>query len=124
MPIRRRVADPSSLAAPEASSATTYLTLSPLLIEFVTATSYDDGAPRVPGYFTVRIRGTEWEITLYDPDGGVRLPVRAPTVDDALLAVEVAVGSQDAAWEPDQYLLGQLAKRPKKKPVDKPKRAG
>lgn len=124
MPIRRRAVDPLTLAAPEASSETTYLTLNPLLVEFATATSYDDGAPRVPGYFTVRIRGTEWECTLYDPDGGVRLPVRAPTVDDMMLAVETALGTESASWEPDQYLLKQLAQRPKKHPVDKRKKTG
>lgn len=124
MPIRRRAVDPLTLAAPEASSETAYLVLNPLLIEFLTATSYDDGAPRVPGYFTVRIRGTEWEMTLYDPDGGVRLPLRAPCVDDVMTAAEAALGTENSSWEPDQYLLKQLAQRPKKQPVDRKKKTG
>lgn len=124
MPIRKRVVDPMTLAAPAAPHATSYLVLSPLLIEFASATSYEDGTARVPGYFTVRVRGTEWECTLYDPDAGARLPVRAPTVDDMMVAVELALGAQEAPWEQDRYLMEQLAKRPKKKPIDMKKRAG
>lgn len=124
MGIKKREVTAMDLAPPAAPAATTYLTLSPLLIEFVSATTYEGGMVRTPGYMTIRTRWTEWECTLYDPDAGMRLPVRAPTVDDLMLAVEVALGTTEAPWEVDRYLSEQLAKKVKKQPVDKKKRSG
>lgn len=124
MPIKKRQTAEVVLSKPQAPQATSYLTLSPLLIEFISSTVYEDGSPREPGYATIRVRGTEWEVTLYDPDAGARLPVRGGTVDDALIAVEVAIGSEEVQWEQDRYLMEQLAKRPKKKVVDVRKKAG
>ena len=124
MGIKKREVTAMDLAPPSAPAATSYLTLSPLLLEFISATTYEGGLVRTPGYFTLRTKWTEWEGTLYDPDAGMRLPVRAPTVDDLMVALEVALGTQEAPWEVDRYLSEQLAKKTKTKPIAKPRKSG
>jgi hypothetical protein len=86
----------------------------PALIEFITATAYEDGAPRQPGYFTVRNRTIEFEITLYDPDAGQRVVIRARELDKMFVGAEAVLNAVDAPWEPDLYLMGRLPKKKKK----------
>lgn len=124
MGIKKREVTAMDLAPPAAPATTSYLVLSPMLLEFTSATTYEGGLLRTPGYFTIRTRWTEWECTLYDPDAGMRLPVRAPTVDDLMVAVEVALGTQEAPWEVDRYLSEQLAKKVKKQPLAAKKKSG
>lgn len=87
----------------------------PLLREFLSATTYEDSTLRTPGYVTWRNRGYAYEITLYDPDSGMRLPVRHPEIDKLFGLVETMLGAEDAQWEVDQYLSEQLAKKQKRK---------
>jgi hypothetical protein len=87
----------------------------PAIREFMTATAYDDGTPRTPGYFTVRNRVIAFELTLYDPDSGSRLVVRSPAIDTMWQMAEQLLGTEEAPWEPDGYLMDQLSKRGKKK---------
>jgi hypothetical protein len=96
-------------------AASTILAKLPAIRAFVTDTQYDDGTPRTPGYLTIRNRGIAFEITLYDPDSGTRLPLRAPDLDKLLLLIEQLVGVEDAPWELDPYLTEQLERRAKKK---------
>lgn len=115
MAIKRRTPPEKELPIPALPSDSKALAKFPLLREFLSATQYEDGAIRTPGYCTIRPRFIEWEITLYDPDGGVRVAIRARTLDDMLQAVEVVLSASEAPWEPDSYLQDQLAKRGKKK---------
>lgn len=87
----------------------------PLLREWVSCTAYDDGSIRVPGYITLRNRGHSYEVTVYDVDEGLRLPVRGPDLDRTLMLVETLLGTQDAAWEVDDYLQSQLARKSARK---------
>lgn len=87
----------------------------PALREFLTATAYDDGDMRTPGYMTIRNRVTSFEVTLYDPDAGARMPVRGDTLDAVLVLVEQLLGVAEAPWEHDQYLTDQLTKKKRKK---------
>lgn len=101
--------------APALSMTSTILSKLPALREFITATSYEDGTARVPGYFTLRNRGASFEITVYDYDSGCRMAVTAPELDKALLLLETMLGVADAPWEQDRWLMEQLVKRNKGK---------
>lgn len=83
----------------------------PRLAEYLTRVSYDDGSPRVPSYYTLRNRGASFEVTVYDPDSGGRLPVNGATLDEAFLALEKLLGAEEAPWQPDKYLMSELARK-------------
>jgi hypothetical protein len=85
------------------------------IAEFVSATSYEDGSPRTPGYFQLKNRGIAYELTFYDPDSGTRLPVRAATLDEVFSLGHQLLGVEEAPWELDVYLTEQLEKRNRKK---------
>lgn len=86
----------------------------PLMREFVTKTTYDDGSPRTPGDVGLRNRGHIFELTARDPDSGLRLPVCAQTLDEVFFALESLLGAENAPWVCDEYLTAQLAKKKKK----------
>lgn len=114
MAIRKREALGEAQKIPALDPAGKYLVKCPMLLEFVSATAYEDGSVRQPGYFTLRNRLIEWEVTVYDPDAGARMAVRARSLDQVFVGLETLLGSPDAPWEPDQYLLGRLPKKKKK----------
>ena len=87
----------------------------PALRDFLTATAYEDKSHRTPGYMTLRTIGVAWQLTLYDPDSGARLPVRANDLDGVLSLAEQLLGVEEAPWEIDRYLSEMLSKRTKKK---------
>lgn len=115
MAIRKREVIGTPMSIPALDATTKHLQKVPLLLEFVSATAYEDGAPRQPGYFTLRNRVIEWELTVYDPDAGARLAVRARTLDQVWFAVETLLGASEAPWEPDRYLQSLLVPKKKKK---------
>lgn len=115
MGLKRRVPPAQELPLPALPSESRVLAKCPLLREFLSATAYEDGSPRTPGYCTLRPRFIEWEITLYDPDAGLRVAVRARTLDDVFAAAEVVLSASEAPWEQDHYLTEQLAKKAKSK---------
>lgn len=117
MGVKKRVQTGDLPTLPFLSVETTLMKKQPLLIEFVSATTYEDGSPRTPGYYTVRNRMIEYECTLYDPDSGQRIAIRAREVDKMWLGVEAILGAQDAPWEVDRYLFEQLEQKNKKKGV-------
>lgn len=88
----------------------------PQLVEFIVATAYEDGSPRVPGTVQLETKAICFALTLRDPDSGMRLQIQAPTLDDVLKGANKLLGAPDAPWEVDRYLTEQLAKKkPKKK---------
>lgn len=88
----------------------------PLLREHCSATTYADGGVRQPGYFWVMNRETCYEVLVFDPDAGARLPCRGASYDAAFLTAEKLLGCEDAPWEQDKYLSGRLAeKKPRAK---------
>lgn len=113
---RRQAARPGDTVIPALPSASVHWPKLPAIREFISATKYDDGTPRTPGYITVRNRVTMYEVTMYDPDGAARICTRAPKLDDALSLMEQLLGVEDAPWEHDRYLAEQQAKqKPRKK---------
>lgn len=84
------------------------------LVEHCAATKYDDGEARRPGWFTVRTRGSAWEVEIKDPDTASRLVVVQQTLDDALALAQVLLETEDAPWEPDQWLAASNARSKKK----------
>lgn len=115
VPIKRRVVNGERIKVPALPVESKQLLRVPLLLEFLSSTEYEDGIKRTPGYMTLRNKTIEYEITLYDPDAGMRLPVRGRTLDQLLMAVETLLGAQDAAWEEDSYLQSKMPKERKKK---------
>lgn len=115
VPIQRRANQGEPVKLPALSMESKCLGKCPLLMEFLVATEYSDGSLRTPGYITVRNRVIEFEVTLYDPDGGARVSVRARELDKALMGAETLLGAENAPWEPDQYLISRQPKTKKKK---------
>lgn len=99
---------------PRLTHETKYFAKVPLVIEFIIATSYDDGSSRTPGYLTLRNRGHVLELTAYDPDSGLRLAVCGPDIDHCYMALNTLLGAENAPWVCDDYLTSQLAKKKKK----------
>lgn len=87
----------------------------PLLREFLSVTAYDDGSMRQPGSYRFENKLICYQITLYDADAGMRLPVSGATIDDVMKAAERLLGAPDAPWEVDRYLTEQLQKKSKEK---------
>lgn len=85
------------------------------LREHLTATAYDDGTIRDPGYMWIKTTLTQWVITIFEPSACARLDVRGPTLDDTLLLVEKLLSAEEAPWEIDSYLQDKAAKKVKKK---------
>lgn len=113
---RRQAVRPGDTVLPALSSASTHMPKLPALREFISATKYDDGTPRTPGYFTIRNRVTTYEVTLYDPDACARVSTRAATLDGALSLMEQLIGCEEAPWEHDRYLAEQAVRtKPRKK---------
>lgn len=112
---RRNAPAGSGVIQPALPAASIMLGKLPAIREFLTATEYEDKAPRTPGYITLRNRQVTFEVTLYDPDSGSRLSARAAKLDDVLALVEQLLGVEEAPWEVDPYLTEQLARRGKKK---------
>jgi len=119
MPPKRRVPEGELPPIPALGVESLIFKKCPLLIEFCAATAYEDGSMRTPGYYTFRNRVVEYEVTVYDPDAGQRMPVRARTVDEVFKAVELFLGAENAPWEVDGYLLSQVEKNNRKKKVAK-----
>lgn len=114
--MKRRVAQTGTqVIQPALPAASVMLGKLPAIREFLTATAYEDGTARQPGYLTIRNRGVTFEVTVYDPDSGSRLSARAPKLDDVLALLEQLIGVEEAPWEIDSYLTEQLARRGKRK---------
>jgi len=112
---RRQAAEPGKAVVQALPSTSLHWPKLPTIREFITATSYDDGSARQPGYLTVRNRVTTMEVTLYDPDSASRMVCRGSSLDEALILAEKLLGVEEAPWEPDNYLQQQLTRKPRRK---------
>lgn len=113
--MKRRAPVSENIPGPALAAESKVLDKLPKIREFLSAVKYDDGSVRQPGYVTIRNRTWSYEITLYDPDAGLRVAVRAPTLDDVWAAAELILEADDAPWEIDQYLQSQLSRGKKKR---------
>lgn len=75
---------------------------------------YDDGSPRTPGPVFIKTLGGAWLVTAKEPDAGCQLPVTANTLDDALAALDLLLGADDAPWEIDPWARRQGQQKGKK----------
>lgn len=112
---RRQVARSEGTPLPPADASTKMLVKSLRLMEHLTATAYDDGAMRRPGYLWLKTIGQAWELTLFDEDACARLPLRANKVDDVLALAEAMLAAADAPWQYDQWMAERQAQKKKKK---------
>lgn len=115
MGFARRVVAGERLPSPQLSQESKVLGKLSQLVAFVSDVSYEDKTPRSPGYYTLRNRVFTYELTLYDPDAGLRVAVRDVTIDGCFAAANELLRLPEAPWEVDNYLQQQLAKIPKKK---------
>lgn len=86
----------------------------PALMEFLTATTYDDGSRRTPGYMWVSNRGVAFEVTVFDPDAAVKLPALGRSLDEALALAETHLKADEAPWQTDRFLLSKRDEKKKK----------
>lgn len=85
----------------------------PSLVAHCCVTKYDDGSPRVPGWFTTGTKGAAWQVTVKDPDSGAKMVLTGNTLDDAFALAELMLGAEEAPWEVDPYLASQTKRKRK-----------
>jgi len=112
---RRSPIKGSNVVMPALSAESKLLGKCAQLVEFITATAYEDGTPRTPGYLWFNNRGHLFECTLFDPDSGGRISMVGKTIDDTLAAADTILRAAEAPWLPDRFLTEQLEKKSKKK---------
>ncbi len=83
------------------------------LVAHCSQTRYDDGDPRLPGWFTVKTMGSAWVVEVKDPDECMRLVVIQATLDDALSLTCLLLEGDEAPWEADPWLTAARAKKRK-----------
>lgn len=76
----------------------------PALVAHCCVTRYDDGDPRRPGWFTVKTMGSAWIVQVKDPDAALSLSATGQTLDDAIVLADLLLSSEEAPWEPDNFL--------------------
>lgn len=102
---RRKAVQPADAPAHLAPMESNIFSKCHPLVSHCAATKYEDGEVRKPGWFTIRTRGSAWEIEIKDPDTCSRLVVIQASLDDALALASVLLESEEAPWEPDQWLM-------------------
>lgn len=71
----------------------------PYIVEFLSATKWDDGGARTPGTLTLFIEDGIWKACLNDRDGEASLYVTGATMGDCLSSIEKrASNPQGADW--------------------------
>jgi len=75
---------------------------------------YEDGEPRVPGWFTVKTMGAGWVVQVKDPDSCCSFSVVGRTIDEAFATAALLLGCEEAPWEPDSFLAASAARNKKK----------
>lgn len=84
------------------------------IVNHCSITRYDDGDPRKVGWVTLKTYGSAWQLEAKDPDTCCRLTVVEASLDDALGLLNLLLESDEAPWEPDQWLQQQAVKSRKK----------
>lgn len=114
--MKRRVLLPDGEDAPLGAACGTKLLLKlQNLVQHCAVAVYDDGKERSPGTLIVFTRGKLWTVMAKDPDVGAKLSATAESLDEALLSLDLLLGSEDAQWEKDQYSAGNRKGRGKRK---------
>lgn len=77
------------------------------LWEFLSGNTYADGTPRLMGHLSLRCTLEGVQVTLTDPSSRSYSTRHAQTLDDALLALEVALKDGSLKWLPSAYGAGK-----------------
>jgi len=115
MPMPKRSGPAAALTPPDLPSTTKVMAKCPLLVQFLTCRSWDDGSVRTPGRFWFDAGALGFSITLKDPNLALQAVLRAGTIDDVFGLCEAFLGQENAQWEVDQYQADKLAEKVKKK---------
>ena len=81
------------------------------LVEHCCLTQYDDGDAREPGWLTIKTQGSAWVVQVKDPDSGTSFSSVAETLDKALETAALLLGTDEAPWTPDQWLMKNKKKK-------------
>jgi hypothetical protein len=83
----------------------------PNVLEFLSMTSWPDGAPRIVGTLTITSEAGSWKCTVKDRDSlGVAF-VTAETPDALLKALEAGLGTGKLEWRDDKFQGGNGKRR-------------
>lgn len=74
----------------------------PLLVEYLSATTYDDGTPRQTSTLLLMAQDGAWKACLRDREQGMCLWVAAPSFGALIGVVEASLGLPDAPWRLDR----------------------
>lgn len=88
----------------------------PILWEYLTKTTFDDGTPRDTSSVLVFLDAGTWKLMLRDKTAGLCLWVAAKTPTVVWEALEAALGDPSTEWRVDRQQAGQTAKRVKRTP--------
>lgn len=108
---RRDVSSGAGYICPALTADSKLLGKLPALMEFLTATAYEDGTARVPGYLWVSNRTVAFEVTLFDPDGCAKMPALGKNLDDAFALLETHLRSDNPPWQQDGFLVKKAAEK-------------
>lgn len=111
---RREVGTGAGYIAPALSADSKLLGKLPAVMEFLTATAYEDGTPRTPGYMWVSNRTVAFEVTIFDPDGCAKLPALGKTLDEAFALLEAHLRAESPPWQQDGFLVKKAAEKKRK----------
>lgn len=75
----------------------------PNVSEFLSMRAWDDGAPRKVGRLSVTTEGSQWRLTIADPEGGRVAFLTGPDLDTLLTLADEGLGSPDGLdWRPEK----------------------
>lgn len=114
--MRKRSADQvaaTPLGAALVSSESAVFKACPHIVKQCSVVKYDDGDPRQPGSLFISTQGSMWRVTVTEPDACLKLSMLSLALDDALAAVELALGSESIPWEVDAYAMSRKPKTKK-----------
>lgn len=111
---RRDVTAGAGYVAPALTADSKLLGKLPAIMEFLTATAYEDGSPRTPGYMWVSNRTAAFEVTLFDPDGCCKLPCLGKNLDEAFALLEAHLRGDLPPWQQDGFLVKKAAEKKRK----------
>lgn len=86
----------------------------PRLAEWMTATTYEDGAQRMVPTMTFWCSGGEWKANLRDRAEGLCLWLSAPTWSDLVKMVDLACLDESYPWRKDEFGDPEKGKRVKR----------
>lgn len=110
MAIKKRASEAKAGAHSAAVETEVLKDLLPL-VEHCCMRQYDDGTPREPGWFTVKVQGAAWIVQVKDPDTCCSFNSVADRLDNAFQTAALMLASEEAPWEPDTFLKAMKARK-------------